>query len=145
MFRNDLTAEGGLDNVNWGEYQTDINAAACSAVATAETQEWRNLALAADANAVSALAAKCAVDKLTLVHISSDYVIDGSQEIHDEAEPVAPLGVFGLTKAARYAIVASMKKRCIVRTSWVIGEGASFVATMATLADRGLKPTVVDD
>jgi dTDP-4-dehydrorhamnose 3,5-epimerase/reductase len=83
---------------------------------------------------------------ITLVHVSSDYVFDGTKEgFYTEADPFAPLGVYGQTKAAADAIVATVPRHYVVRTSWVIGEGKNFVRTMAALAGRGIDPKVVDD
>ena len=72
-------------------------------------------------------------------------MFDGERELHDEAEPLSPLGVYGQTKAAGDQLVATVPDHYIVRTSWVIGEGTNFVRTMAQLAERGIDPTVVDD
>ena len=75
----------------------------------------------------------------------SDYVFDGAQEVHSESEPFSPLSVYGQTKAAGDALVGSLPAHYVLRTSWVIGDGHNFVRTMATLADRGVNPEVVDD
>ena len=77
--------------------------------------------------------------------MSSDYVFDGTVELHTEEEPFSPLGVYGQTKAAGDALVSTLPRHYIVRTSWVIGDGNNFVKTMASLADRGIEPGVVDD
>ena len=83
---------------------------------------------------------------LTLVHVSSDYVFDGAADRpYREDDPLCPLGVYGQTKAAADAIVSTVPRHLIVRTSWVIGEGRNFVRTMASLAERGIDPDVVDD
>jgi dTDP-4-dehydrorhamnose 3,5-epimerase len=95
--------------------------------------------------AVADLARVAIEHRLILVHVSSDYVFDGSVEVHPEDEPFSPLGVYGQTKAAGDAIVSVVPRHYIVRTSWVIGEGANFVRTMASLAERGIKPSVVND
>ncbi len=80
------------------------------------------------------------------MHVSSDYVFDGTKDgAYTEDDPVAPLGVYGQTKAAGDAIVATVPKHYIIRTSWVIGDGNNFVRTMANLAERGINPTVVAD
>jgi dTDP-4-dehydrorhamnose 3,5-epimerase len=79
------------------------------------------------------------------VHISSDYVFDGSVELHTETEPFSPLGVYGQTKAAGDALVGSLPAHYLLRTSWVIGDGHNFVRTMASVADRSVSPEVVDD
>jgi dTDP-4-dehydrorhamnose 3,5-epimerase len=83
---------------------------------------------------------------ITLVHVSSDYVFDGTAHRHyREDDPVAPLGVYGQTKAAGDLIVGTVPRHFIVRTSWVIGHGRNFVRTMLSLAQRGVSPTVVND
>ena len=79
------------------------------------------------------------------MHVSSDYVFDGVTEEHDEDEGFSPLGVYGVTKAAGDALVATLPQHFIVRTSWVIGSGKNFVGIMADLARKGVKPTVVSD
>jgi dTDP-4-dehydrorhamnose reductase len=94
---------------------------------------------------VARLARTAVEHDLTLVHVSSDYVFDGSLESHDEAEQFSPLGVYGQTKAAGDAVVSVVPRHYIVRTSWVIGEGNNFVRTMASLAARGVEPSVVND
>ncbi|MEO7587860.1 MAG: sugar nucleotide-binding protein, partial [Arachnia sp.] len=83
--------------------------------------------------------------RLTLVHVSSDYVFDGSVSVHHEDELPSPLGVYGQTKAAGDALVRQLEEHYLVRTSWLVGEGPNFVRTMADLARRGFCPTVVDD
>jgi dTDP-4-dehydrorhamnose 3,5-epimerase len=95
---------------------------------------------------VAALARIAADNAIVLVHVSSDYVFDGTLDgAYSEDAAFAPLGVYGQTKAAGDAAVATVPRHYIVRTSWVIGEGKNFVRTMASLADRGIDPKVVDD
>ncbi|WP_331715489.1 SDR family oxidoreductase [Tessaracoccus coleopterorum] len=53
--------------------------------------------------------------------------------------------MYGQTKAAGEALVATLPRHWIVRTSWVIGEGGNFVATMQRLARGGVSPNVVGD
>ncbi|WP_315913036.1 bifunctional dTDP-4-dehydrorhamnose 3,5-epimerase family protein/NAD(P)-dependent oxidoreductase [Arthrobacter sp. lap29] len=141
----DLTAEKSYIGRNWKNYSTIVNAAAYTAVDTAETPEGRKAAWAINVTAVANLAKVAAIHGITLVHISSDYVFDGSKEIHTEDEALTPLGIYGQTKAAGDAIVATVPRHYIVRTSWVIGDGGNFVRTMASLAGRGIEPSVVDD
>jgi dTDP-4-dehydrorhamnose reductase/dTDP-4-dehydrorhamnose 3,5-epimerase len=137
---------GGLDDARpWTAYDTIINAAAYTAVDTAESPEGRAAAWAVNVSGVAAIARVATAHRITLVHVSSDYVFDGSRDVHGEDEAFAPLGVYGQTKAAGDAIVATVPRHYILRTSWVIGEGRNFVRTMASLAGRGISPSVVDD
>ena len=141
----DLGSEDAFASRNWKNYSTIINAAAYTAVDAAETCEGRTSAWAVNAAAVARLAQTAVEHDLVLVHVSSDYVVDGTRENHAEDEPFAPLGVYGQTKAAGDATVSVVPRHYIVRTSWVIGEGNNFVRTMASLAKRGIEPSVVND
>jgi dTDP-4-dehydrorhamnose 3,5-epimerase len=142
----DITAKD-LDSArSWRDYDTIINAAAYTAVDAAETPGGRVAAWAANVTGVAALAQVTTTYGITLVHISSDYVFDGSAEQPvREDHPIAPLGVYGQTKAAGDQIVATVPRHYILRTSWVIGDGRNFVRTMMSLAQRGVDPSVVDD
>ncbi|WP_411373705.1 sugar nucleotide-binding protein [Arthrobacter sp. MPF02] len=141
----DLTTADSFNNRNWKNYSAIINAAAYTAVDAAETPEGREAAWAVNVSAVALLARTAVEHNLTLVHVSSDYVFDGVREVHPEDEAFTPLGVYGQTKAAGDAIVSVVPRHYIVRTSWVIGEGNNFVRTMAKLAAKGVKPSVVND
>jgi dTDP-4-dehydrorhamnose reductase len=130
----------------WRDYDTIINAAAYTAVDQAETAEGRADAWTANVAGVAALVRVAAENNLTIVHVSSDYVFDGtSDRPYREDDPISPLGVYGQTKAAGDRIVETCARHYIVRTSWVIGAGRNFVGTMASLAERGVDPKVVDD
>ncbi|MEV7662447.1 sugar nucleotide-binding protein [Paenarthrobacter sp. NPDC089316] len=141
----DITDDGSYRSVNWRHYSTVINAAAFTAVDAAETPEGRAAAWRVNAAAVSRLASTAVEHSLTLVHVSSDYVFDGSAELHREDEAFTPLGVYGQSKAAGDIAVATVPRHYIVRTSWVVGDGRNFVRTMAGLAAKGASPGVVDD
>jgi dTDP-4-dehydrorhamnose reductase/dTDP-4-dehydrorhamnose 3,5-epimerase len=141
----DLGSEEAFTSRNWKNYSTVINAGAYTAVDAAETPRGRVDAWATNVAAVSRLARTAVAHDLTLVQVSSDYVFDGTLDVHTEDEPFSPLGVYGQTKAAGDAIVGVVPRHYIVRTSWVIGEGTNFVRTMASLAGRGIKPSVVND
>ena len=141
----DLGSQESFAGRNWKNYATIINAAAYTAVDAAESPEGRAEAWSVNVAAVAALARTAVEHDLTLVHVSSDYVFDGAQVLHGEDEPFTPLGVYGQTKAAGDAIVQVVPRHYIVRTSWVIGDGNNFVRTMASLADRGIEPSVVND
>ncbi|MET4061159.1 dTDP-4-dehydrorhamnose reductase [Arthrobacter sp. UYP6] len=141
----DLTDPASFADRNWKDYTAVINAAAYTAVDAAETPEGRAAAWAINAQAAARLARAAVEHRLTLVQVSSDYVFDGTAQVHVEGEPVSPLGVYGQSKAAGDAAVFTVPAHYIVRTSWVIGEGSNFVKTMASLAARGIAPSVVDD
>lgn len=142
----DVSSQEAYSNFDWSQYSTVINASAYTAVDTAQTPEGRVAAWAINVSALTHLAKVCAEYRLTLVHVSSDYVFDGSSsEPYLESADMCPLGVYGQTKAAGDAIVQTVPQHYILRTSWVIGEGNNFVRTLASLADRGIAPSVVDD
>lgn len=141
----DLCDAAALDQIDWSAYSHVINAAAYTAVDAAETPSGRQRAWKVNATAVQALAARCIEHDLVLVHVSTDYVFDGMQNVYTEDSTVAPLGVYGQSKAAGETAVGSVPKHYLVRTSWVIGHGTNFVDTMARLARSDVSPTVVDD
>ena len=142
----DLTSPDLPAARRWRDYGTIINAAAYTKVDTAETPDGRTDAWAANVTAVAALARIATENGITLVHVSSDYVFDGTKDgAYTPRDALAPLGVYGQTKAAGDAIVSTVPRHYIIRTSWVIGDGNNFVRTMASLAERGIDPRVVND
>lgn len=141
----DMTDPTAYESIDWSAYDTLINVAAMTNVDGAESPEGRKIAWAVNAAAVGLLARTAVQHDLTLIHISSDYVFDGSEEPHLEDEAFAPLGVYGQTKAAGDIAASVAPKHYILRTSWVIGGGRNFVGIMKELADKGVKPSVVDD
>lgn len=141
----DVTDPNAWSAVNWREYDTVINAAAYTRVDDAETPEGRRAAWRVNVHALVELARVATANNLTVVQVSSDYVFDGERESHPVDETFSPLGVYGQTKAAGDAVVATIPKHYVVRTSWVVGDGPNFVQTMKSLADKGVNPTVVDD
>ena len=148
----DLSDPAQYDAYDWDLYGTVINCGAYTAVDRAETPEGRLSAWAANATGPALLARTCAEHGITLVHVSSDYVFDGTREVHDEGEPLSPLSVYGQSKAAGDLAVAGCPRHYILRSSWVIGDGRNFVRTMVGLSDRVADPEdrldhvmVVDD
>ena len=141
----DLGSPESIKDFDFAPYGVVINAGAYTKVDAAETEAGRREAWAVNVAGVAALVEAARKHRFTLVHISSDYVFDGSVEMHAETEPFSPLGVYGQTKAAGDALVGSLPAHYLLRTSWVIGDGHNFVRTMASLADRGVNPEVVDD
>ncbi|NTY62713.1 sugar nucleotide-binding protein [Mycolicibacterium sphagni] len=142
----DLTSADFASARSWHDYSTIVNAAAYTAVDVAETPEGRAAAWAANVTGIANLVRVASAHRLTVVHISSDYVFDGtSAQPYREDDPMAPLGVYGQTKAAGDQIISTLDRHYILRTSWVIGDGRNFVRTMLSLAERGVDPSVVDD
>lgn len=127
----------------WRDYSAIINAAAYNDVDGAETD--RAQAWAANAEGPARLARIAQAHDLTFVHVSTDYVFDGSKDSYSEDDPVAPLSFYGATKAAGDAAAAVARRHYVVRTQWVYGDGANFVDTMRRLADKGVGPKVVHD
>lgn len=142
----DISDPACLSAVHWNSFATVINASAFTAVDAAETPEGRQDAWATNVSGVSELAIHCNAHSITLIHVSSDYVFDGTKQgEYTETDALCPLGVYGQTKAAGDAAVATTPRHFILRTSWVIGEGNNFVRTMASLAEKGIHPSVVND
>ncbi|MFW0108296.1 dTDP-4-dehydrorhamnose reductase [Rothia sp. P7181] len=132
----------------WRSLRAIINTSAYTAVDNAQVGQGRTDAWAVNATGVSALAQIAREANIPLVHVSTDYVFDGSlerPEEYSEDAPVAPLGVYGQSKAAGECAVNALNAHYLVRTSWVIGEGKNFVLTMRSLAERGIDPAVVAD
>jgi dTDP-4-dehydrorhamnose 3,5-epimerase/reductase len=109
------------------------------------TDDGRREAWTVNVGGVAALVEAARKHRFALVHISSDYVFDGTDALHTETEPFSPLGVYGQTKAAGDALLGSLPAHYLLRTSWLIGDGHNFVRTFASLADRGVSPEVVND
>ena len=127
-------------------YDVVINAAAYTDVDGAETAEGRAAAWRANATGPAALAAIARRHDLTLVHLSSEYVFDGTLDRpYREDDAVAPLSAYGASKAAGDLAVQGVERHYLLRPTWVVGEGRNFVATMLGLAARGIEPAVVDD
>ena len=146
----DLSDPAAYRGIDWSLYGTVVNCGAYTAVDKAETPEGRVTCWRANATGPALMARVCAEHGITLVHVSSDYVFDGTRELHPEDEPFAPMGVYGQSKAAGDLAVGGCPKHYIARSSWVIGDGRNFVKTMMGLSDRvaaGEIPqvTVVDD
>ena len=141
----DITDLDSVAAFDWSDIDVILNAAAFTNVDGAETTEGRLASWRVNATAVSYLAQVCSEHDMTLVHISSDYVFDGTAVPHTEEEQYSPLSVYGASKAAGDIAVSMTKKHYLLRTSWVIGEGHNFVKTMKSLAEKGVEPTVVSD
>jgi dTDP-4-dehydrorhamnose reductase len=123
-----------------------IKTAAYTQVDQAEKETER--AFAANAAGPANLAAACTRLDVPLIHISTDFVFDGQkQSPYGESDPVAPLSVYGRSKAEGEAMVRSrLEKHVILRTSWLYGaHGHNFVKTMLRLSREKEVLSVVDD
>lgn len=123
-----------------------INAAAYTAVDRAEEEEA--LATVVNGDAPAAMARACADLKVPFLHVSTDYVFDGSGDQPWQVnDPVSPLNAYGRSKlAGEQAIAASGADYAILRTSWVFSaHGGNFVKTMLRLAETRDQLTVVAD
>jgi len=141
----DLTDPAQVRSFPWNEFDTVINAAAWTNVDGAETPEGRVGAWKANAEVPATLARIAIEHRHRLVHISTDYVFDGTHDSWTETDDLCPLGVYAQTKAAGDIAVGIVPRHYLVRTSWVVGDGHNFLRTMGSLADRGDSPAVVDD
>jgi dTDP-4-dehydrorhamnose reductase len=123
-----------------------VNASGFTAVDAAESQvaaAWRGNAIGP-----TLLAAAAAKRGLPIIHVSTDYVFDGTKtEPYEPQDPVCPLNVYGESKAEGEQGVRSANPRhVIIRTSWLISPyGKNFAKTMLQRAVRGNSLRVVND
>lgn len=123
-----------------------INASAHTAVDKAETDGAAAAML--NATAPGLLARVAAELGIPFLHVSTDYVFDGSGDTaRSEDAPTAPLGVYGRTKLeGERQVAAAGGQWAVVRTSWVFSpDGANFVRTMLRLGAERDALTVVAD
>ncbi|OWX98824.1 dTDP-4-dehydrorhamnose reductase [Thioclava sp. IC9] len=123
-----------------------INAAAYTAVDKAEEEEA--LAQTVNGDAPAAMAEACRDLGIPVVHISTDYVFDGSGDApFKPTDPTRPLGAYGRTKlTGEEAIRAAGGPFAILRTSWVFSaHGGNFVKTMLRLSESRDHLTIVAD
>jgi dTDP-4-dehydrorhamnose reductase len=123
-----------------------INCAAYTAVDKAESEPEKAFLINGDA--VENLAAICNLYSTKLIHISTDYVYDGSANIPlKEENKTAPLNTYGASKLkGEDAALAKNPSTLIIRTSWVYSSfGNNFVKTMLRLFKEKKEINVVDD
>ena len=123
-----------------------INAAAYTAVDKAESDTEK--AYAVNVNGAENLAKACQEIGGTLIHISTDFVFDGSQKTpYTEEDATNPQGVYGMTKRqGEQAIEAILKQYLIIRTSWLYSQFANnFMKTMLRLGAERDTLSVVND
>jgi dTDP-4-dehydrorhamnose reductase len=123
-----------------------VNAAAYTAVDQAETDAAMAFLINRDgAGALAAAAAEC---DCPIIHLSTDYVFDGTKpDAYHEQDVTGPTGVYGRSKLAGEAAVAAANGRhLILRTAWVYAAyGSNFVRTILRLANERPQLNVVAD
>jgi dTDP-4-dehydrorhamnose reductase len=143
----DVTDPDAVDRVlRASGYSLVVNAAGYTAVDRAESDA--DAAFAVNRDGAAHVAAACGRVDLPLIHLSTDYVFDGAKEgAYVEDDPVAPISVYGRSKAAGEEEVRRRARRHIIlRTSWVYGvHGNNFVKTMLRLGREQREVRVVDD
>ncbi len=123
-----------------------VNCAAYTAVDKAESEPDFAARLNAEGPRNIARVAKAL--GVPLVHISTDYVFDGTASTpRSESDPVSPLGVYGMTKAdGEKAVMAETDSFYILRTAWLYGwAGKNFVYTMIRAMNSRESVKVVSD
>jgi dTDP-4-dehydrorhamnose reductase len=122
-----------------------VNAAAYTNVDRAEDEPDR--AMLVNSTAVGHLSAAADTGGALLVHISTDYVFDGAKEgWYNEDDVIAPVGVYGSSKAAGEVAALGAERSLVLRTAWVYGAlGSNFVTTMLRLAAERDELGVVAD
>lgn len=123
-----------------------VNAAAWTAVDAAEAEP--EAAARANRDGPAELARLCAASGIRLIHVSTDYVFDGTKGApYREDDAPNPTGVYGATKlAGEQAVRAACPEATILRTSWVYAPtGRNFVRTMLAAARRTDRLRVVAD
>ncbi|GAA0266942.1 dTDP-4-dehydrorhamnose reductase [Alteraurantiacibacter aestuarii] len=141
----DLTdAEAIRARIMTGRPDLVMNAAAYTAVDKAESEE--DLALAINGTAVAAMASALAETGGRLVHVSTDFVFDGtSSRAYRPEDSPAPISAYGRTKLTGEQAAAD-SGALIVRTAWVYtAGGANFVRTMIRLMREKDELRVVAD
>ncbi|OMQ09861.1 dTDP-4-dehydrorhamnose reductase [[Flexibacter] sp. ATCC 35103] len=123
-----------------------FNCGAYTAVDKAETE--KELAFAVNHLAVELIAKYTLSNNIRLIHISTDYVFDGSSSIAlNEEEETNPINVYGASKrAGEIACLKENLNSIIIRTSWVYSTfGNNFVKTMQRLMQERESINVVND
>jgi dTDP-4-dehydrorhamnose reductase len=123
-----------------------INAAAWTAVDAAEAQE--SDAMRINAKAPGAMAQACCALEIPFLHISTDYVFEGSgTRAWRETDPVAPKSAYGRTKlAGEHQVAEAGGHWAILRTSWIFSaHGGNFVKTMLRLSESRDSLSIVAD
>ncbi len=141
---HDVEKVKNIFTVNHPQYL--INCAAYTAVDKAETE--KELAFQINGEAVGVLAAICKEQYCKFIHISTDYVFDGTASVpYKEESPTNPQSVYGASKLEGEKQALQLNPdSLIIRTSWVYAEfGKNFVKTMLRLLSEKEEINVVND
>ncbi|MFT3903512.1 MAG: dTDP-4-dehydrorhamnose reductase [Niabella sp.] len=124
-----------------------INCAAYTAVDKAEDPAEQKIVMVVNADAVGFLAKACAANGAKLVHVSTDYVFDGTATTpYKEDTPPHPVSMYGISKLKGEELAAAHTDPVIVRTAWVYSAyGKNFVKTMMRLMSEKPAISVVGD
>lgn len=123
-----------------------VNAAAYTAVDKAEAE--RDAAFAVNAVGAGAVAKAAAALRTPVIHLSTDYVFDGTKSGRwVETDIATPLGVYGASKlAGEEAVLSSGARAVILRVAWIHAPfGSNFVSAMLRLAETRDRIGVVSD
>jgi dTDP-4-dehydrorhamnose reductase len=139
-------AEEILKTIKAAEPEAIVSAAAYTAVDKAESES--DLAFAINARGPGAVAQAAKALDVPLVHISTDYVFDGSKcTPYTEEDATGPTSVYGASKlAGEQAVLKGHRDSAVLRTAWVYSPfSANFVKTMLRLAEDREEVGVVAD
>lgn len=122
-----------------------INCAAQTQVDLCE--EDRESARNINTKGASNLAEASHRNNAAIIHISTDYVFDGTRkEPYTEDDETNPLNIYGITKLeGEKEVMSGNPRHFVIRTAWLYGDGRNFVGTMLQLAEKGNTIKVVDD
>ena len=123
-----------------------VNCSGYTAVDQAEDD--KDVAYKINRDGVKNIAVLASELNIPVIHISTDYVFDGTSQIPlSEDAPTEPIGVYGQSKLAGEEILQNLcRKNFIVRTAWLYGQfGSNFVYTMIELMNKKDSLKVVDD
>jgi dTDP-4-dehydrorhamnose reductase len=143
----DISSEKALEKI-FAEHKPAyfINSAAYTAVDKAETEQ--EIAYLINAEGVSNIAKICRRYNTTLIHLSTDYVFDGSnRQPYNENDLTSPVNYYGYSKwKGEQLALEKNPQTIIIRTSWVYSVyGHNFVKTMLRLMKERPTLNVVND
>ncbi len=143
----DISDIGSLNSLIINE---NINAVINCAAYTAVDKAEENIEIAERVNSTAVSNIIEALKKVNgkLIHISTDYVFDGSNlHPYKESDPVSPIGIYGKTKrAGELAVINSNLDAIVIRTSWLYSSfGSNFLKTMLRLGKEKKSINVISD